>query len=131
MDLTETTSAVEPKWPRWAWFVFPALAITIGGSLGYVVAIRESAEASAAPIAANPPPSQLTVRPIVETPDPVPPAPPPPSETGDPAPAMTLEPEPAAAATAGTVHHVPIRPRQKAKPPKTAPCNVYDHMNGC
>ena len=113
----ETSPAVETKWPRWAWFVLPALAIALGGGLGYVVGTRD---AESAPGAAPATPQPAAVQPIVEAPAAA-------------QPDREIEmPETARPTVPGTVRRPPVvRPKQKPKPTKTRPCNVYDHMDGC
>jgi len=126
VEITET-APVEAKWPRWAWFVYPALAIAIGGGLGYVVAIaRQETEPrramhstpkrTAAPIAAAPQPS-------VEPPAPSPEIELQPDE---------VQPDPVKTTGEAPGPRVSPRPKVKLKPAaKRTPCNVYDHMNGC
>jgi len=126
VEITET-APVEAKWPRWAWFAYPALAIFIGGGLGYIVAIaRQETEprraihstakrvvAAPAPAAAQPsvtpvPSAELEVQPDDVQPDPV-------KAGGD-----------------ATAPRVTPKPKAKTKPAvKRTQCNVYDHMNGC
>ncbi|HEY3804909.1 MAG TPA: hypothetical protein VGL61_19995 [Kofleriaceae bacterium] len=112
MEITEATPATLAKWPLWTWFAYPALAIAIGGGLGWAVAVvRQAHEPS--------PPIQATAEPVVATPAPSAPshevAPPPPPE-------IEISPEPMRAA-------VTPKPKGRAKPAKR--CNVYDHMDGC
>jgi outer membrane biosynthesis protein TonB len=125
VEITET-APVEAKWARWAWFVYPALAIFIGGGLGYIVAIaRQETEPRrairsavkpvvAAPVAAAPKPS-VTPVPSAEIevqPD-------------------DVQPDPVKAAD-GQAPRVAPKPKAKPKPAaKRTQCNVYDHMNGC
>ena len=101
-------------WPRWAWIVYPALAISLGGGLGYVVGTRESAAEPAQAVAPAPP-----VQPIVVTPAPEP--------APTPLPEIEITPDPAKPVTVRRPAPPP-RPK-KAKPSK--PCNDYDHMDGC
>jgi hypothetical protein len=119
--MTET-SPVDAKWPRWAWFVYPALAISIGGGLGYVVANAREPElqrvihSTAKPVVAAP-----TITPVA-APQPDPPSP---------DPEIEVQPETVKAATAGPAPRTMPKPKAKPKPAKSTPCNIYDHMNGC
>jgi outer membrane biosynthesis protein TonB len=121
---TETTPVVELKlWPRWAWFVFPTLAIVIGGGLGFAVTIAEP-ESSAQ--AAQP--LHLAAKPIAEVP--APPTPSPAPVAADPPLEIEVEPDPPKPGAANVPRPTP-RPKHRPKPTKSTPCNVYEHMDGC
>ncbi len=102
------------KWPLWTWFAYPALAIAIGGGLGYVVAIARQAPEPR-------PPVHATAEPIVAAPQPTIPGS---------SPEIEMSPEPIKAASDGVAPRVTPRPRSKPKT-KNPRCDVYDHMNGC
>jgi hypothetical protein len=126
VEISETTPVAEPRWPLWAWFAYPALAIAIGGGLGYVVALarEESAVTQPAPpdkrVVAAPQPS--APRADVE----------PSSPAVDPASAeIEIEPDPVKAVDDGAAPRNVRKAKAKPKPTKSTPCNVYDHMNGC
>jgi hypothetical protein len=127
LEITDTTPVADTKWPRWAWFVYPALAIAIGGGLGAVVGFaRQETEPRRQ--------THATVKPIVAAPQPsVAPAAPSPEIEIQPieVPPFEVEADPVKAATGGSAPRATAKPKVKAKPTKSTPCNVYDHMNGC
>lgn len=113
----ELTRALDVRWPRWTWVVLPALAIAIGGSAGYIVGGGDDEPRAQAVHQAQP---------IVE-----------PIETRAPAAAQPdeeIEVEPTEAAkpaARGTTRPAVSRPKPHKPKVKSAPCNVYDHMDGC
>ncbi len=126
--ITETTPAVETKWPRRIWYVLAMLAVAIGGGLGYWVGNRDAdPPPPPEPALASPPPSKTVITPIAPEPPPPPPAP---AVAADPDPEIDIQPPAAAPTTGGAVRHPPQRPKQKPKSGKR-PCNVYDHIDGC
>ena len=112
MEISEATQVPLAKWPLWTWFAYPALAIIIGGGLGYFVAVVRQHKSAHA-----------TAETIVAAPQPIAPSP----EVAAPS-APEIEMEPTKLATDPA-----IAPKSKAKPKPAATkrCNVYDHMNGC
>jgi hypothetical protein len=114
VEITEATPATLAKWPLWTWFAYPALAIAIGGGLGWAVAVLRQTHEPSPPIAA-------TAEPVVATPVPPPSAashevtPPAPPE-------IEIAPDPVRAA---------VTPKSKGRAKPTKRCNVYDHMDGC
>jgi hypothetical protein len=121
VEISEVTQVPLAKWPLWTWIAYPALAIIIGGGLGYFVAVvrqnraRQSVHATAEAVVAAPQPS----------------APSPPVDVAPPSPEIEIEPEPVKTANDGLAPR--LAPKSKAKPKSAKPtrCNVYDHMNGC
>jgi hypothetical protein len=111
VEISETPTP-DAKWPLWTWFAYPALAIAIGGGLGYAVAsVRQAAEPRQ--------PIHAAAEPVVAAPRPS--APPSPA-VAPPSPEIEISPDPV---------NVTPKPKGKAKPVKSTRCNVYDHMNGC
>jgi hypothetical protein len=115
VEISEATPMPVTKWPLWTWFAYPALAIAIGGGLGYVVAdLRQAPEihATTTPVVAAPQPSA--------SPD-----------VAAPSPEIEVDPEPVKAASTALAPRVTPKPKGKPKPTKSTRCDVYDHMNGC
>ncbi len=110
-----TAVTLDARWPRWTWVVLPALAIAIGGSAGYIVGGREPDRAPQAVHQARP---QITPIPMPAQPDP--------NIEVEP------DPDPGKPVVHGATRPAANKPKpHKAKPLKSAPCNVYDHMDGC
>jgi hypothetical protein len=113
VEISEATPVPYAKWPLWTWFAYPALAIAIGGGLGYIVAAARQPPEPTQPIPA-------TAEPVVAAPQPIIPGA---------NPEIEMTPEPIKAASNGLAPRVTPKPKGKAKPTKR--CDVYDHMNGC
>jgi hypothetical protein len=113
VEISDAEPMPDARWPLWTWFAYPALAIAIGGGLGYFVAVarqqtepRPAVHATAEPVVAAPQPS--SARP----------------EVAPASPEIEISLDPVKAG-------VTPKPKGKSKPTKTTRCNVYDHMNGC
>jgi serine/threonine-protein kinase len=117
---------------RWPWLVAAAFAIIGGSTLGVMVSHRDVEEAAPAP-AAQPPPQIAAPTPAPEPPLPAP-APAKVEPKVEPIEVARPSPPPTpAAAKPRPVRHPkpPPPPPQEAKKPAHAPCNPYDHMDGC
>jgi hypothetical protein len=115
VEISEATSVPYAKWPLWTWFAYPALAIAIGGGLGYVTAIARQQPAARQPVHA-------TAEPVVAAPQPT---------TPSTSPEIEMTPDPVKAASDGLAPRVAPKLKGKPKPTKNTRCDVYDHMNGC
>jgi hypothetical protein len=120
VELSDATPVEDAKWPLWTWFAYPALAIAIGGGLGYFVAVlRQSRQ-----------PTPVMVEAVVAAPQP--PNAPTAEVAPPPSPEIEIEPDPVKAANDGLAPRVAPKAKGKQpKPIKGSRCNVYDHMNGC
>jgi hypothetical protein len=117
VEISEATPVPEAKWPLWTWFAYPALAIAIGGGLGYGVAVVRQQEPTR--------PIHATAEPIVAAPQPTTP------RTQVTPPSPEIEFDPVKTAGNGLAPRATPKPQAKSKPTKSTRCNVYDHMNGC
>jgi hypothetical protein len=119
---THTARLAEAKWPRWAWFVYPALAIAIGGGLGAIVGFARQEYEPRPARAAVVKPVIATPQPVVATPAPIADSTPPPEIEVEPA--LTIK-------ASDPAPRLAPKPKARPKPTKSTSCNVYDHMSGC
>jgi hypothetical protein len=111
VEISDATPVTLARWPLWTWFAYPALAIAIGGGLGYAVAAARQRRDPAPLVHVT-----TTAEPVA-APQPSAPSP----EVAPPSPEIELPADSVRAVT----------PKLKGKPKPTKRCNVYDHMNGC